>query len=91
MPQLPDLVNAVFEGAGGFFVYLSIRRLLRDKLVRGLDWKMLGFFTAWGCWNLFYYPHLDQWLSFAAGLGLVVTNAVYLVLVLYYTGKEVRR
>src|SRR6185436_15953847 len=24
-----------------------------------------------GFWNLFYYPHLDQWLSFAGGVLIV--------------------
>ncbi len=86
--QPADLANAVFETAGGFFMYLNIRRLLRDKLVRGVDWRTMAFFTSWGYWNLFYYPHLGQWFSFAAGTGIVIINMVYFILMIYYIKKE---
>lgn len=84
----PDLANATFEGAASFFILLNVRRILRDKLVRGTDWRVMAFFAAWGYWNLFYYPYLGQWLSFAAGLGTVVTDTAYLALMIYYVRKE---
>jgi len=73
---------------GGIFLWLNVLRLYRDKLVRGWDWRVMVFFTVWGFWNLYYYPHLDQWLSFVAGAFIAVTNAVYLALALYYIRKE---
>lgn len=73
---------------GGFVILLNVRRILRDKLVRGFDWRVLGFFTLWGLWNLFYYPHLGQWLSFFGGLWIVLVNTVYLGLMIYYINKE---
>lgn len=86
--QAPDLANALFEGGGGFIILLNVRRILRDKLVRGFDWRVMAFFTTWGLWNLFYYPHLGQWLSFAVGAWTTAANAVYLALMIYYIRKE---
>ncbi len=84
----PDLINAAFEGLGTFFVYLNIRRIQRDKIVRGVDWRVMAFFTTWGFWNIFYYPHLGQWSSFVAGISLVIVNVMYLSLMLYYVRQE---
>ena len=88
---LPDLANAAFEAVGALVILLNIRRIRRDRLVRGVDWRVMLFFTLWGYWNLYYYPHLDQWLSFAAGLGIVMTNTVYTVLMVYYVTLERRQ
>lgn len=83
-----DLVNASFEGLGGLVILLNVRRILRDRIVRGVDWRVMAFFFAWGLWNLYYYPHLGQTWSFFAGIGIAAANAVYLGLLIYYVNKE---
>lgn len=80
----PDNINAVFELGGALVTLLSVHRILKDRAVRGFDWRVIGFFTAWGAWNLFYYPHLEQWVSTAAAVALVVVNFTYLVLILRF-------
>ena len=84
----PDYVNALFEGLGGFIILLNVKRILKDKMVRGYDWRVMGFFALWGFWNLFYYPHLGQWWSFAAGLWIAVSQVTYLTLMIYYIRRE---
>lgn len=42
------------------------------------------FFTAWGVWNVYYYPALNQPLSFYGGLFVVVANAVYVWMMIFY-------
>lgn len=74
----PDAVNGLFELAGGFALWNNVGRIRKDKQVRGVNWQVTLFFTSWGFWNLFYYPSLDQWLSFAGGLNIVAANAVWL-------------
>lgn len=44
-------------------------------------WPMTAFFTAWGFWNLHYYPSLEQWFSFYAGIVLVLGNLCWVGLV----------
>ncbi len=80
----PDIINGLFEFVGAAFIWLSIRRLYTDKKVAGVSWIHVSFFTAWGAWNIFYYPHLGQMWSLAGGIAVVVSNIVWLAGLLYY-------
>lgn len=82
--MIPDHVNAVFEGGGGFLLLLNTRQLLRDKSVRGVHWGPVAFWSAWGWWNVYYYVALSQPLSFFGGVGVVIVNTLNLVLMLRY-------
>lgn len=86
----PDMVNGAFELLGSIFILLSVRKLWQDKLVRGVHWAGVAFFASWGCWNLYFYPHLDQWMSFAGGLAIVTANAIWLAQMAYYIRAEQR-
>lgn len=86
--MIPDLINGIFEVCGAPFIMMSIIALNKDKKVRGVSWMHVSFFSAWGYWNLYYYPHLNQWASFYGGLFLVVTNTVWLGQIFYYLRKE---
>lgn len=79
-----DFVNAGFEAGMVPTIGLSVLTLHRDKRVAGIHWFQLAFVTAWGAWNLFYYPSLDQWASFWAGAGVFIINAWYTGAMLYY-------
>ena len=87
----PDLINGLFEGIGTLFIFASIRKLHREKLVRGVSWVHMSFFMVWGWWNMFYYPYLEQWFSFYGGVGIVLTNSFYVGQLVYYTWTEKRR
>ncbi|WP_321471060.1 hypothetical protein [uncultured Paludibaculum sp.] len=80
----PDLINGAFELWGGVFIFLNILQLLRDKQVKGIHWGSSLFFTSWGVWNLWYYPHLGQWASFAGGAVICGLNVVWLFLRIRY-------
>ena len=79
-----DYINAAFECVGAFLSWMNVRRLISDKKVAGVHWQVVGFFAAWGYWNLFYYPSLGQWWSTAAGGLLALANTVWVVLALRY-------
>ncbi len=83
-----DVINGIYELCGGFFIFLSIHRLLKDKKVKGVSILHTAYFSSWGLWNLYYYPHLEQWASFVGGIGVVSTNILWFVLMLYYIRKE---
>lgn len=76
--KTPDVINGMFEIGGGLAILLSIIKLMRDRQVRGFHWGQLAFYTLWGLWNTFYYPHLDQWWSFMGGMFVVYMNSLYL-------------
>ncbi len=83
-----DTLNGLFELMGGFFILPSVIRLWKDKKVRGVSWIHVLYFSTWGYWNLYYYPHLEQWLSFSGGIFLVIVNSIWAVQMIYYIKKE---
>ena len=85
---VPDLINGTFELSGTFFVALGIRQLMRDKQVKGVHWLTVVFFTVWGYWNTWYYPHLGQWISFVGGCGIAVSNTIYVIMLLHYSRRQ---
>ena len=84
----PDIINGIFELCGGLFILKSILKLNKDKEVKGVHWIHAAFFACWGYWNLFYYPYLEQWISFIGGIGVVTANTIWLGQMIYYLRKE---
>lgn len=80
----PDLLNGLFELFGGCMIWLDVRRLAIDKQIKGVYWPSRAFFLTWGVWNLYYYPSLDQWLSFFGGLVICSANIMWCVLAVWY-------
>jgi hypothetical protein len=72
-----DLVNGLFEACGAISVLNHTRVLWRSRQAHGVSVLSILFFTAWGGWNLFFYPHLGQWLSFCGGLAIMVSEIVW--------------
>lgn len=84
MIQLPDLVNGLFESLGGIAICGNVIKIYKDKMVRGVNLKSVLFFTLWGGYNLYFYPHLNQWCSFVGGLSIFVANAIWITLAWKY-------
>lgn len=85
---IPDLVNGLYEALGGLFIGRNIIRLHRDKMVRGVDVWATAFFTTWGMWNLYFYPSVDCWLSFAGGCLIVLANTIWVGQMIHYGRRE---
>lgn len=86
--MIPDFINGCFEAAGSVFILMHVRRVVIDKAVAGVSTVATVFFTLWGFWNLFYYPHLHQWWSFAGGLAIVAANATWVSLLIKYRQRR---
>lgn len=80
----PDIINALFEFTGAYLTWQNFRRVRRDQGYAGIYWPAVAFFLGWGLWNLFYYPHLGQWWSAAAGAALCITNFCWLGAMWWY-------
>lgn len=79
-----DLVNGLFEFVGALSIWMNVATILKHKQTRGVSKFATGFFTSWGYWNLYYYPHLGQWFSFSGGVAIVLGNTVWLYLMWKY-------
>lgn len=84
----PDLINGLFELAGALAGFLNIATLLKHKRVKGFAPLAYIYFTTWGLWNCFYYPHLGQWISLAGTIVITISNGLYAGLALYFIRKE---
>lgn len=73
-----DLINGLFELAGGYFVWLNFMALRKERKVVGVYWPATLVFSLWGLWNLIYYPSLGQWISCIGGVSIVAGNACWL-------------
>lgn len=76
--SLPDLVNGTFEAFGAWSAWANVKRLRRDRDVKGVVWQFTVVWQLWGDWNLFYYWDLHQFASWAAGCVLCAGNAAWL-------------
>jgi hypothetical protein len=87
-----DILNAIFEFGGSIVIWMNVIKLNKDKKVMGVFWPIWGFYAAWGLWNLHYYPSLNQWWSFYAGIFLVIGNLFWVGQAWYYSikNKEVK-
>lgn len=85
-----DACNGLFEATGGLLILNHCRAVLRDKAVAGVSIFSTFVFTLWGVWNIYYYPLLGQWCSFAGGLVIVAANALWVVLLLTYRSTKCR-
>lgn len=86
--SVPDAINGAFEFFGGALNWLNVRQILKDKQVKGVSLIPSSIFTTWGFWNLYYYPHLDQWASFIGGLIIVAANSAWIYLALKYKNNN---
>lgn len=81
---MSDLINGLFECIGGILICSNCYRLYKDKKVMGVNISVTAFFTSWGIWNLYFYPHNNLWLSFIGGLVIVISNSIWIGMSIYY-------
>jgi hypothetical protein len=86
----PDAINGTYEFAGGIFLAFNCWKLCKDKQVKGVSIVTASFFATWSWYNLYYYPHLNQWLSFAGGILLGIVNALWVIMAIHYTKKNAK-
>lgn len=84
----PDQINGAIEFVGSLFTWQNTIRVIGDKGYAGVYLPAIVFFMSWGAWNLYYYPHLGQWWSFAGGCALVLANVVWVGAMLRYGRKQ---
>jgi len=86
-----DQVNGAFEVVGGLMLVANVLRLHRDKETKGVGAFPTAFFTSWGLWNCWFYPHNGLTYSFLGGVFLAGVNFVWLCQMVYYRKTETRQ
>jgi hypothetical protein len=86
--QFNDLVNGLFELFGAVLTWINVKKLYKDKTVKGVYWPVWAFFSCWGLWNLYYYPSVAHYFSFFSGIFLVSGNITWSIMACYYIYNE---
>ena len=84
----PDAINGFYEVCGALVVWLSVIQIRKNKVVKGYNPMVTWFFATWGLWNLYYYYHLDQPISWYGGMALFVVNCIWLGHLYYYLWQK---
>lgn len=87
----PDLINGLIKLVGAGLTWRNAWELWKARELRGVYWPTSMFFTVWGVWNLYYYPSLDQWFSFYAGILLTMGNLAWVVMAVHLKFKGFRQ
>jgi hypothetical protein len=82
------MINGLFELLAGVFCFLNCLQVKKDKAVAGVNLIAVAFFTVWGWWNFYYYPHLGQWLSLLGSVGIVTANTYWVFLLYKYRNGD---
>lgn len=84
-----DVVNGLFELGGAIATWFNVRRIRRDKTVRGVDWRSMAFFATWGLWSIVLYNVLDQMLfSLLGAIALTSGNLTWVAMYFVYRNRE---
>lgn len=83
-----DIINGMFELVSALFLIKNIKKLYKDKILKGVAISPTIFFTLWGFWNLYFYPHNNHPFSFLGGIALVLVNSAWVIMAIYYTKKN---
>jgi len=89
--NLADAFNGLFEFFGTFFILKSIMKLRQDRIVRGIAWQQVAFWTFWGYCNIYYYWAMNSPLSWWAGMLVTIVNTIYVAMLIYFTAEEKRK
>ncbi len=82
---MSDAVNSLFQLGGSFAVIWTAIILFDAKEIRGVSVASTVFMALWGFWNLYYYPSLEQWFSFAAAVVMAAANTVRVIGMIWFT------
>jgi len=83
-----DIINGGYKFLLGFFIFLNCVQLWKDKTVKGVRISPFICFALGSLWDLYYYPHLNQWVSLMGACHIVVWNIIWVILALYYTRRN---
>jgi hypothetical protein len=84
-PNQKDIVTCCFDL---IFVYSGVQNvlcLLRDKVVKGFDWRNMCLYVLWNIWSVFViYPDAGLYLALVVNTLYLITQLVWLALFSHY-------
>ena len=85
-----DIVTGSFELFASSFILNHVRVAWKNKQAYGMSMVSAFFFFAWAVWNLWFYPALNQWFAFYAGIAVVVANLIQILVIMWLRTTQSR-
>lgn len=82
--QPADLFNGSLEIVCAMMLLMDVSAILKHQNVQGVSLTSRTFFWGWGCWNVYWYAHLDQWLSWFGAIMVMIPQTVWMGFLVYY-------
>ena len=79
-----DIINSLFELSTSIIALINIYRIIKDKKVRGVEWRSWIFYTIWSFWACYYYVDINHIFSFVAAISVATCNVWWLTLSIKY-------
>ena len=86
--MLEDGFNGILGVVATSTILITIYKLYKEKLVRGISIYQAGFFMCLSYWNIYYYLHLNQLFSFYSAFVLSIASTIWVIQIVYYNAKE---
>ena len=84
-PSRQDLITAVFDSIFVYAGVCNVKKLIKDKQVKGFDWRNMCLYLAWNFWSTFViYPAAQMHLANVVNFVYMLTQVTWLVLLVKY-------
>jgi hypothetical protein len=88
-PSRTDLITAIFDTIFVCAGIENLRKLIKDKEVKGFDWKNMCLFLGWNVWSTFVvYPSASFYLANVINFIYMLTQITWLTLFFKYRNAE---
>jgi len=86
----PDLINGTLEFVCSIMLWLDVRAVWRARGAAGVSIGARVFFWFWSVWNLWWYPHLGQYISAAGAVAVMLPQTLWLFLLVSFHKRTPR-
>ncbi len=83
-----DITNGFFVIMGSIAIWFDVRQIIIDQGSAGIHPNVMAFFTMWSIWDIYYYIHIDQWVSLISQIPLTLGTLAWFLLMLFYNKKN---
>lgn len=84
-PSVEDLITTCFDAVFVYTGLANIHCLVRDKEVKGFDWKNMVLYVLWNLWStLVIYPQANLYLANVMNVIYLTTQIIWIILYFKY-------
>ena len=84
-PSNADLITSAFNIIFVYSNYLNLKTLIKDKTVKGFDWRNMILYFAWNIWSTcIIYPDAKLYIANIFNMIILLLQLTWIILYLHY-------